>query len=183
MNDAQTLRVRITELSSNIVAAEDRFNAAIRRKDADGAIDATEEVSLHEFKLATFFRSSIPDILAALTPPKGHVRDELGVDRKLLGVIPVTKDGCFVGSGVQLYHPEYDDPCYETHIEAYFDDHHIDSEWQPVGGCEPIEDLYSTKMAAQIAARRGANLRLLLRKRILPNSHGLSDVRHHDRRI
>ena len=42
-------------------------------------------------------------IAAALTIPHGHVRDEHGVDRKVLGTLPLTEDGCVCGIGGTIY--------------------------------------------------------------------------------
>lgn len=35
--------------------------------------------------------------------PAGHVRDEKGVDRKVLGDLPVTVDGCVIGNKAYLW--------------------------------------------------------------------------------
>jgi hypothetical protein len=42
-------------------------------------------------------------IVAALTVKPGHVRDERGVERKLLGTPLVTKDGCMFVTGVSVW--------------------------------------------------------------------------------
>jgi hypothetical protein len=47
------------------------------------------------------------DITSALDraskPAPGHVRDSDGVDRKVLGTLPMTKDNCVIGDGAYVW--------------------------------------------------------------------------------
>lgn len=47
---------------------------------------------LHEY-----YESEIVTLTSALTVPEGCVRTADGVDRKVLGTLPMTADGCVVG--------------------------------------------------------------------------------------
>lgn len=45
----------------------------------------------------------IESIAQALAVPAGCVRDENGVDRKVLGTLPLTADGAVIGRGAEVY--------------------------------------------------------------------------------
>lgn len=90
-------------------------------------------------------------IALALTVPAGFVRGEDGVDRKVLGTLPLTADGCVVGMGCpKLWHPDSNDPSYEPEIRAWFDEMHFHVD-EVVGGYEEIINLYSIRAAAESA--------------------------------
>ena len=87
----------------------------------------------------------------SLTIPDNHVRGPDGVDRRVLGKLPMTADGCVAGvehtgSGepmTPVYHPDFDSPG-----ELNFD-------WLFVGGTDRlVSQFYSTREAA-LAARTG----------------------------
>lgn len=42
-------------------------------------------------------------LAAARTAPPGHIIDDQGVVRRVLGTLPVTADGCVIGGDAQLY--------------------------------------------------------------------------------
>ena len=49
---------------------------------------------------------------AARTPPAGHIIDDAGEVRKVLGTLPVTADGCVIGTNATvfgLWTPQYSD--------------------------------------------------------------------------
>lgn len=101
-------------------------------------------------------------LLSASRPPAGFVRDEHGVDRRVLGTLPVTADGCVVGvrdeydeagevvcttcgqmhdpKDIHLWHPDFDDPG------------HLCSDFQFVGFTDrPTIQFYSTREGAEAA--------------------------------
>jgi len=87
--------------------------------------------------------------------PPGHIIDDQGNVRKVLGTLPVTADGCVVGHGVKLYWCEepYEISHYETDFDGvWFEDHATDYYGEAVGKDEPISKCYSTKEAAEAAA-------------------------------
>lgn len=38
-----------------------------------------------------------------MNPPPGHIIDDQGVTRKVLGTLPITEDGCVVGHGGAIH--------------------------------------------------------------------------------
>ena len=50
-----------------------------------------------------FVREATAAIAAALRVPPGYVRDEHGVDRKVLGTLPLTADGGVVGMCAEVW--------------------------------------------------------------------------------
>ncbi len=102
-------------------------------------------------------------IRSVATPPEGCVRDDKGVDRKVLGTLPLTADGCVVANGAQVFAIGEDHgdcglggPIRIAHVGNIFA--HNDEimavdrwprEW-------PIENVYSTREAA-LAAHRAAS--------------------------
>lgn len=80
---------------------------------------------------------------AARRVPDGHIR-EGDVDRKVLGTLLVTKDGCVVGYGRQeLWYPGEDQPRHTNDGGAW-----------SFGTFKHIDECYSTRTAAE-AARGG----------------------------
>lgn len=80
--------------------------------------------------------------------------DEHGRFRKVLGTLPITADGCVVGEGVVLYHPE--EP-YEASLPAecnsvFFDTEYAGAEGDAVGGWRDVRLCYSNHEAARSAA-------------------------------
>lgn len=57
-----------------------------------------------------FAEEILTALRAAAFPPKDHVRDGKGVDRLLLGTLPVTADGCVVGNGARVWAYVQDEP-------------------------------------------------------------------------
>lgn len=60
----------------------------------------------------------------AATPPKGHILDDTGTVRRVLGALPLTADGCVVGIRARLhYHEEpFEASQYPTQDVVFFDD-------------------------------------------------------------
>lgn len=82
---------------------------------------------------------------AARRVQDGHIR-EGDVDRKVLGTLLVTKDGCVVGYGRQeLWYPGEDQPRHTNNGGAWL-----------FGTFKHIRDCYSTRAAAE-AAREAAS--------------------------
>lgn len=104
----------------------------------------TDEQTATEI-MRTFYDDDGPSMHAAIvralqaarTPPPGHIIDDAGVVRRVLGEIPVTDDGCVVGKfakvwvvshgGTQIKQVQLDDPrkgwvmspkCYSTREAA-----------------------------------------------------------------
>jgi hypothetical protein len=94
-------------------------------------------------------RHTVDAIAIALTIPAGHVRTPDGVDRKVLGTLPVTADGVIAGSGAALYWNHGDgSPCNDGTMKVYVQDntscpsaHFYLGAW------------YSTRESAQAAQR------------------------------
>lgn len=60
-------------------------------------------------ELVTIITVAITETRAsALRVPANHVRDENGVDMRVLGTLPVTADDVIVMDGEQVYHPDAD---------------------------------------------------------------------------
>jgi len=55
--------------------------------------------SSHSANIAAIVRA----LQAARTPPPGHIIDDAGVVRKVLGTLPITKDGCVVGDDCRVW--------------------------------------------------------------------------------
>jgi len=96
----------------------------------------------------------IEDIAQALAVPAGCVRDENGVDRKVLGTLPLTKDGCVVGVDAVVFHP--DSICVSG--EAVYEGNRVDVPTKRGSDnfiCRSfdttVEDCYSTREAASSA--------------------------------
>jgi hypothetical protein len=53
--------------------------------------------------------SLIDAIAAALAVREGHVRDDKGVERKVLGTLLLTADGCVAGIGGQIFNAYWHD--------------------------------------------------------------------------
>jgi len=74
----------------------------------------TDEQTATEI-MRTFYDDDGPSMHAAIVralqaahkPPPGHIIDDAGVVRKVLGTLPVTADGCVVGVGAQVWFIAY----------------------------------------------------------------------------
>jgi len=118
---------------------------------SDVARKAREIVDHHWTKYGDFAvrQQAIEAITDALTIPAGHVRTPDGVDRKVLGTLPVTADGVIAGSGAALYWNHGDgSPCNDGTMKVYVQDntscpsaHFYLGAW------------YSTRESAQAAQR------------------------------
>jgi len=83
-------------------------------------------------------------IIHALThsrPPAGFVRDDAGVDRRVLGTLPVTADGCVAGDGARIIFPQLDGSLNYEHVCTR-------------GVLGPIQSGFSTPEAAEAAAEK-----------------------------
>ena len=88
------------------------------------------------------FIQRIAEALARLSrPPAGFVRDEAGVDRRVLGTLPVTKDGCVAGDGARIIFPQPDGSLNYEHVCTR-------------GVLGPIQSGFSTPDAAEAAAEK-----------------------------
>lgn len=84
--------------------------------------------------------------------PAGHVRDENGVDRKVLGALPITADECVVGIGALVYEFDADDepPQWVEQEADHFAHELVCNTENPV---EVYAKCYSTRAAAEAARR------------------------------
>lgn len=97
--------------------------------------------------------SIVTDIAATLTrlsrPPAGHIRDDAGVDRRVLGLLPVTKDGCVLCPGEVVWAVSQGDYVREVSLDEMV--------W-PAKGMRThtwsVRDCYSTREAAEAAAEK-----------------------------
>ena len=98
----------------------------------------------------------IADIAAAIdearTVPDGHIREGV-TDRKVLGTLPVTADGCVVGTDAVLHHPDAEGPSFEINYEPFFDVIDLSQEGDQIGGTRPVGECYSTEAAAEEARK------------------------------
>ena len=51
-------------------------------------------------------REAMAIALRSMLPPPGHIMDETGAVRKVLGTLPMTADGCVVGDGAIVHYPK-----------------------------------------------------------------------------
>lgn len=105
--------------------------------------------------------------------PAGCVRDEKGVDRQVVGPLPITRDGVVVCVGCEVFHPQQDQA---FHLSVMAHDGGEDTEEFPIpNDCEyvghysywegdtgystyetyDIRQCYSTRAAAEAARERG----------------------------
>lgn len=83
-------------------------------------------------------------------PPKGHVITDDGVIRKVLGELPTTKDGCVVGDGARLWTQNAGETnCLPVDCIGA-------TEFGEDGDFYPAEECYSTRQAAEAAAKEKA---------------------------
>lgn len=79
---------------------DDALRAALRaaftsgRDDAFAEVRATGLINVHD--------PSTPHRLLRLETPAGHILDDTGTIRRVLGTLPLTADGCVFGSGREL---------------------------------------------------------------------------------
>ena len=94
------------------------------------------------------FANSITSALTrAGKVPDGHVRTPDGVDRKVLGTLPMTLDGVVAGDGASVWINYYGGPPAEFHL-------HLRSDPTPWEGPQTAHHSYSTREAA-LAAKGG----------------------------
>ena len=74
--------------------------------------------------------------------PAGCVRDDKGVDRKVLGMLPITEDGAVVGVGATVWGGREDLPVEAREVIIFAESER--GQW-------PVEWSYSTREAAQSA--------------------------------
>lgn len=105
--------------------------------------------------------------------PAGCVRDDKGVDRQVVGPLPITRDGVVVCVGCEVFHPQQDQA---FHLSVMAHDGGEDTEEFPIpNDCEyvghysywegdtgystyetyDIRQCYSTRAAAEAARERG----------------------------
>jgi hypothetical protein len=81
--------------------------------------------------------------------PPGHIIDDAGEVRKVLGMLPITKDGCVCGFQIEVY-DESSQKSYTIGLnDPWFDEVGVDGEGMPFGGTVPIHKCYSTAAAAK----------------------------------
>lgn len=71
------------------------------------------------------------------TPPPGHIIDDTGVVRKVLGTLPLTADGCVVMMGEEVFHPEQD-PSFHLEVMPLHPDTEPDKDFPIPEDCEYI---------------------------------------------
>ncbi len=93
-------------------------------------------------------------LLAASKPPPGHIIDDTGTVRKVLGTLPLTADGCVIGPVEGTYARVWNNDQWSNNAELYIRD---DGRWGAMFGPQwrPLECCYSTREAAE-AARKEA---------------------------
>lgn len=80
--------------------------------------------------------------------PEGCVRTADGVDRKVLGTLPITADGCVPGLGASVSWPGYgEEYVYDGHVRYSL----VWAASIPVESSTPVRDCYSTREAAEAA--------------------------------
>lgn len=80
--------------------------------------------------------------------PEGYVRTADGVDRKVLGTLPITADGCVPGLGASVSWPGYgEEYVYDGHVRYSL----VWAASIPVESSTPVRDCYSTREAAEAA--------------------------------
>ena len=84
--------------------------------------------------------------------PTGHILDDQGVVRKMLGSLPLTADGCVVGHGADLFYPfdttSVDRVRYKSYVNGM----------GSIESAMPPQSMYSTREAAEAAvAAKGAD--------------------------
>ena len=85
---------------------------------------------------------------AAHRVPEGCVRTADGVDRKVLGTLPITADGCVPGLGASVSWPGYgEEYVYDGHVRYSL----VWAASIPVESSTPVRDCYSTREAAEAA--------------------------------
>lgn len=90
----------------------------------------------------------------ARTPPPGHIIDDQGVVRRVLGTLVLTADGCVWAHGAKVYWHE--DP-HEQSLEninddiAFFEEHGTDADGEVCGTWEKVSQCYSTRESAEAA--------------------------------
>lgn len=107
--------------------------------------------SLADFVTRDVFQSAIADALrAAATVPEGYVRVGME-DRRLLGTLPMTADGCVAGDEATVWIDLPEKTWYRG--KAYTST----MVWQTDGpsACVNVWDCYSTREAAEAAREKG----------------------------
>jgi len=108
-------------------------------------------------ELKNHIASAIANALqAARTPPPGHIIDDAGVVRKVLGVLPVTADGCVAGHGAVV---SFGDINYRMVMESQYEtstwNRNVCVAWGgPNHGAELLSDCHSVPESAE-AAKEG----------------------------
>ena len=84
--------------------------------------------------------------------PPGHIIDDAGVVRKVVGTLPITADGCVANIGSFVWNTDQWSNHGKVHMReddtvgAYFG-----TQWRPIDVC------YSTREAAEPSRKRGCN--------------------------
>lgn len=92
-------------------------------------------------------------IREAMSAFPGHIIDEQGVVRKVLGALPITADGCVVGDGAALFHPNYEKQgvcgtwMSQQGTARFYFARGLVNDWKDV----PLRECYSTREAAEAA--------------------------------
>lgn len=121
----------------------------------------TDEQTATEI-MRTFYDGDGPSMHAAIVRalqqarkvPHGHIIDDQGVVRLVLGTFVLTADGCVWAHGGKVYWHE--DP-HEESLEninddiAFFEEHGTDADGEVCGKWEKVSQCYSTREAAEAA--------------------------------
>jgi len=154
-------------------AYRDEYGYATGIQDADGRFI----VRLHTGASRNESEGGVDRLLSLLNTPKappGCVIDDTGAVRKVLGTLPVTKDGVIAMPGVELFHPQQD---WSFHLEIMplHPDTKPDPEFPLPEDCEymahysyfesdtgfstyesyDVRDCYSTRELAESARAKG----------------------------
>jgi len=109
---------------------------------------AAEREVLDKLRVYAWFhrleRDEQDQCIKALTsharPAAGFIREATGPDRKVLGTLPVTADGCVAGEGARIIFPQLDGSLNYEYVCAR-------------GVLGPIQSGYSTPAAAQAESK------------------------------
>ena len=70
-------------------------------------------------------------------PKLGHIIDDNGIERKVLGRLPITADGIITMPGIEVYHPEQD-TCFHLVVEPMSERFCGDKDWPIPEDCNWI---------------------------------------------
>jgi len=103
-----------------------------------GRIHGADEWSREDVEIELL--SLLPALTSHARPAAGFIREATGPDRKVLGTLPVTADGCVAGEGARIIFPQLDGSLNYEYVCAR-------------GVLGPIQSGYSTPAAAQAESK------------------------------